>query len=252
MSIGDSIATKAIFRMINEDRKTQLEEYYKDTLIREYEQFHAREEFLYFMQNIGNDLSTLDSDLLREYSGFNYKHINNALRRRWNYEENGHMDGEEKFVKKGEKLSEIISEHPTTFGNFKAFRGVSIEYFQEYGITKIEELKNMEGKFLYDSGLVSTSLLEETCFFNMENDIGMNYNVEIIYLIPEEFQDGIYLNYGDTYSINQNEYLINRGNLAKISSVKINSDGTAQMVVTMIPKKIYDEYYDNLERNKAK
>ena len=80
----------------------------------------------------------------------------------------------------------------------------------------------------------------------------MNYNVEIIYLIPEEFQDGIYLNDGDTYSINQNEYLINRGNLAKISAVKINSDGTAQMIATMIPKKIYDEYYDNLEKNKAK
>ena len=41
-------------------------------------------------------------------------------------------------------------------------------------------------------------------------------------------------------------YLINSYNIAKVVSVNINDDNTASIVAIIIPKRIYDEYYSNV------
>ena len=73
----------------------------------------------------------------------------------------------------------------------------------------------------------------------------------INYLMPAYFDDGIFL-YGDmTYSGYEKEYLINKGNLSYVTDVKISEDGTANIIAIMVPKKIYDNGYENY-RNELK
>jgi len=244
--IGENKTVNQIFRYISDERKVALQEYSVLSLGREYKEFSTVEEIIFFTKD-REEINYNDNEFLKEYSGYNYKHINNTLRNRWNYEENGNIEARPRFLEDGRRLSQIIRRNSTSLGNFKAFRGVDISYFREYGIEKLEDLQQMEGKFLYDSGFVSTSLLESESFFKKENELGINYNIQITYLIPEEFDDGIYLEGDMTYSPNQREYLINNANLARISSVTINEDGTAHLTAVMIPKKIYDEYYEKVD-----
>lgn len=104
---------------------------------------------------------------------------------------------------------------------------------------------------MYDSGFVSTSINLEDSFFQKDNELGLNYNVMINYLMPAYFDDGIFL-YGDmTYSGYEKEYLINKGNLSYVTDVKINEDGTANITAIIVPKRIYDAGYENY-RNELK
>lgn len=245
-SFGENKLISQIFKYINPERQILLQQYFLVNLGKEYKEFSSIEEINCFVKS-QSEITFDDIEFLKEYSGYNYKYINNALRNRWNYEENGNIEGKARFIEDGRKLSQIISSNPTCIGNIKVFRGVNITYFKDYGIEKIEDLPYLEGKFLYDQGFISTSLLESESFFKKENELGMNYNIKITYLIPEDFNDGIYLQEGMTHSPNQREYLINNGNLAQVSNVTINEDGTAHLTVVMIPKYIYDEYYEKTE-----
>ena len=238
---------KRLFRFISEQNKEYIDEYFLSSITRDYKEYIN-------IDYINNDsIYTIEElETIRKYSGYNYQHINNALRNTWNYEQNGNIQRKNKFLNDGKRLAEIITNKPTNLGNVKTYRGVNISYFKEYEINNIEELINLKGQFLLDKGFVSTSLNEETCFFKKENDLGMNYNVKITYLIPEEFEDGIFLHGDMCYNEEQNEYLINTSNIAKVVDVKINENDTAHITAMMIPKIIYDEYYANLSTNKTK
>ena len=76
---------KDVFRWIDEEHKNNISEFITDSL---YKWYYQVEDNDFINGNINYD----DCSFLREYSGFNYKHINNALRGIWNYEENGHID----------------------------------------------------------------------------------------------------------------------------------------------------------------
>ena len=102
-------------------------------------------------------------------------------------------------------------------------------------------MDSLRGQMLLDKGFVSTSLVEDRCFYKMENDLGLNYNVKIEYLVPEEFTDGICLS-SLTYSPGQCEYLINAWNMAKVVDVVHDGDGVV-VKACLVPKKVYDEYY---------
>lgn len=236
-----------LFRFINEDKSKEIDEYYLFNLTKSYYEY-SDDDCIYTDELYSNE----DIDFIRNYSGYNYKHINNALRNIWNYEENGNIEKKETFLRDGHKLSEIITNQPTKLGNFKSYRGVNISYFNEYGIYNIEDLTKLQGHFLLDNGFVSTSIHEDKCFFKKQNELGINYNVKITYLIPDDFEDGIYLQGNMCYNEEQNEYLINRGNIAKVVNVTINSDNTAHIMALMIPKFIYDEYYASLRDSKTK
>ena len=192
-----------------------------------------------------------EKETLLNYSGFNYKHINAALRNNWNYELNGNSANQEEYRKIGFSIVELIRQKKTGLKeNIITYRGVDLSYFKDYGITSLDELQSLEGNFLLDSGLVSTSLEEKTSYFKKENDLGLNYNIKIEYMVPQEFKDGIYLTGNASYNPEQQEFLINASNLSKVNSVTINPDNTAVIKTTLIPKEIYDSYYRENKKQK--
>ena len=236
---------KDVFRWIDDEHKNNISEFITDSLYKGYYQVEDND---FINGNINYD----DCSFLREYSGFNYKHINNALRGIWNYEENGHIDNRERFIEDGRRVFDIIENNPSYVDkDYRVYRGVTLSYFREYGISNLEDLVKMKGQFMYDSGFVSTSINLEDSFFMKDNELGLNYNVMINYLMPAYFDDGIFL-YGDmTYSGYEKEYLINKGNLSYVTDVKINQDGTANITAIMVPKRVYDLGYENY-RNELK
>lgn len=242
--IGKSKQIERIFRFLNEDNLISLEEYILTKTKDYYPSFNSEEELLKCFTDSYSTLTEQDLFELRYYSGYNYKNINNALRNTWNYNENGNIETRDQYIQLGNKLSEIIERVPQINRSFKTYRGTDISSFKEYGIKKIEELVNMKGQFMYDSAFISTSPIEDKSFYKKENELGINYNIKIEYLVPDDFNDGIYLSDNASYNPEQQEYLINKGNLSKVLDVSISSDNTTATLKTLlIPKKIYDNYY---------
>lgn len=246
LSKGDSSNVVSLFKYIDESKRTDIDEFVLNSLVHDYQRFSSVHEIRTVFRN-PSYLTYEDTLYLREYSGLNFKNINNALRDRWNYDDNGHVSKKDKFLKDGSRIKSIIEKNAnsSSFEDFVVYRGVGLDYFKEYGIDSLSDLQSMEGKFIFDKGFVSTSLLESNCFFKKDNDLGLNYNVKIEYLIPNDFSDGIYI--GDnpslSYSPEQYEYLINSSNLAKVARVRIDSDDTACLTAVMVPKYIYDDFY---------
>ncbi len=245
MAMGESRYVNMLLRFIDDESKIDMENFFLNSLMNNYEEF-TDPNYAQALFTTSNNLSEDELMSLRQYSGTDFSHINAALRDTWTYEENGNIANKQRYEESGRNISEIISTHPTYCGNFKAYRGVSIEYFKDYGITSLEDLEAMQGKFMFDRGFVSTSLIEKDCFFQKENTLGMNYNVKIEYLIPDSFGDGMYLgnNASSSYNPEQSEYLINAGNMSRVANVKIEGN-TAILTAVMIPKTIYDKYYKN-------
>ncbi len=180
-------------------------------------------------------------DAFVEYSGVNFRHINSAMRDRWNYEDNGHIDRKERFREVGSRMSSAIDQNQASIGNTKVFRGVTLDYFRDYGIESMDELELMKGNFLCDKGFVSTSLTRDASFYKRETDLGLDYRVGIEYLVPEEFGDGICIS-NVAYDQDQGEYLINTANMAKVVDVRRDGDGVI-LTAVLVPKKVYDKYY---------
>jgi len=239
---GKNEYLEKLLSYINEEDKTNIDYFYLESFNRKYRVMNNEEELLLLLTQ--DDLSYEDIQTLLNYSGYNYKHINAVLRNTWNYEENGDISRAPEFRAIANKLQQVIMNHPTTLNdNMVAFRGVDLGCFKSYGIETIEDLKLLEGKYMFDRGFVSASIKEEKCFFKKDNDLGLNYNVKIEYMVPREFRDGIYLNSFMSYTPAQEEFLINSSNLSKVSGVTINEDGTAIVSATLIPKELYDDYY---------
>ena len=236
--MGLSKDVKQMMKFISTDKVQAIDEFYNSCFDRDYYEYKDEE---VAMMNINvPTLSNDDSDVFLNYSGYNFKNINNALRGRWSYEENGLAD-KSYYLEIGNKMREVINNNQISIGNLKLFRGVSLDYFKDYGISSLQDMMMLRGQFLLDKGFVSTSLIESKCFYKKDNELGINYNVKIEYLVPEEFADGICIS-GLSYSPNQCEYLINAWNMARVVEVISDGDGVIVKAI-LIPKKVYDEYY---------
>ena len=171
------------------------------------------------------------------------------------------------------KLNELLNELGISKVRLAKYLGVSrqmlynylaLENFKDwpkekltklYSLLNIEtekelvDLKNLEGKFMYDAGFVSTSLLPQQSFFGKDIEKGKNYNIMIEYMVPQDFTDGIYIgnNASFSYHPHEQEYLINAGNISRVTSVKVNEDDTAKICAIVIPKFLYDDYYKGKE-----
>lgn len=241
---GTNKYVDTVLRFIKEEDKSNMEYFYLDSLNREYQKVDSTTNIFSLLVN--DEITYEESDFLLNYSGFNYKHINAVLRDTWNYEENGDISKANDYHILANRLQQIIMEHPTTLNdNITVYRGVDLSYFKQYGIETLEDLKSLEGKYMLDRGFVSTSIQENRSFFNKENDLGLNYNVKIEYMVPCEFKDGIYLDGSKSYTPMQEEFLINSSNLSKVSAITINDDNTAVIKAMLIPKELYDDYYKN-------
>jgi len=240
---GISKDVRSLLRMIDEADKMNIEYFYLQSLSRSYHLINEPGEIIEYLHN--RDISYDDNNFLLNYSGYNYKHINAVLRGTWNYEENGNIENMPVYRENARRLSELIMNNPSELDDdIIAYRGVDIGYFKQYGIETLEDLQMLDGQMLHDRGFVSTSLLEEKCFFGMDNELGLNYNIKMEYMIPCEFRDGIFLGENMSYSPNQQEFVINSGNISKVCGVSIDKENnTATIRTVLIPKEIYDDYY---------
>ena len=239
-SIGTSKDVSRVFRLLDTDEINNISSFSSACSNRFYREFRDSDVAL-----IHCDSGSYSSDVIdvfNNYSGFNYRRINASARGKWNYEKHGHSKERERFDQIATDLRDAIDDNQRSIGNVKVFRGVPISYFSEYGISSLDDLRSLKGEFLLDKGFVSTSLVEDDCYYKKENELGLNYNVKIEYLVPEEFEDGVSIG-NVSYSPGQNEYLINAWNIASVSDVRMDGEDGAIVTALLIPKKVYDKAY---------
>ncbi len=239
MEKGTDRITQMVLRLISEEDRERIDTFLKEIKEEPVEDILDVALFNDYINRFSQDLTTDDLITLRHYTGYDYKNINNYLRRIWNYEENGKYTEEvgEKYLNISLEISDLIKKFPSPDFNFYTYRGVTIDAFKQYGIETLEDLVYLKNNFMYELGFTSTSLKEETSYFTTKG-----YNIEIIYLIPKESHDGIsLLNNELSYSTNQNEYLLDKGSLIKIENVEIDKENNkAYLYAILVPKKIYD------------
>lgn len=258
MQIGHSKKTDMILRFISDDKKYEMEEFINKISKEQFLEIKSEENLNnVFKDNISTFLDAVTQDELldlRTYTGYDFKNINAILRGNWNYEENGILneDIRKKYLFLAHNISSILSKFPPLSYNFTTYRGTTLSSFSKYGIDSINDLESLQGKYMYEEGFISTSVIEDTCYFNKILDTGLNYNVEIKYLITPEYDEGaLLLNNDMSYSTAQNEYLINKGSLSKVIDVKRdNALNQAILTVAIIPRKKWDLVRDN--ENKVK
>lgn len=240
MEIGTNKIVNSYLRMISPEDKMNLDYYFFEMINKSYNQVDSDIDVRRLLTN--EMLSDEESSYIMTYSSFRHEAINAALRGTWSYEQQGNEDIN-KYREIGEKVKSIISNNPTILSDdIVVYRGVNLDYFKQYGICDLEELELLQGQYMLDQGLVSTSLKVENSFYR-KNYTGRVNNVLIEYMIPKEFCDGRLLDCMTTYRPEEKEYLINASNLGRVSSVVINKDNTAEVRVGIIPKELYDDYY---------
>ena len=242
MEIGYSSSTRLLMKFLTENTKKEIDRYVEEHRNNEPIEYNFQED----TDEFGRSLTDEEYMTIRLYTGTNYKNINAVLRNTWNYEDNGDSSKKDYYKKLGEDISNVIDKYPELKNNIKTFRGTSLREFKKYGVTNLEELKQLEGKYLYEEGFTSTSLEEKSSFFNREI-FGEIQNIEVIYHILESSQDGMPILSKDlSYCINQKEYILNKNCLSKILKVEIKDD-TAIVEVLLIPQKLWnkEKYMDS-------
>lgn len=207
------------------------------------------------LDDIYQDITNEEIDLIRYYTGVSYREINAVLRNNWNYETNGILTEEKltEYKKIASNISDAISRTKSLNNDIKVYRGVSLDAFKRYGINSLDELLSLKGEYYYEQAFTSTSLEKDASFFDRPLEWHSQCNIEITYLVPKESEDGIPLLTNQTsYSKNQSEFLINSGSLSKIIDVNLSEDKTkAYIIMALIPKKVWDRTIEKNNTNKV-
>ena len=238
MEKGKSRDTCLISKYLDKDTKDEIDLLVTEASLKDNQTPDFEEDIIDFFK----ETTHIDIEDIRRYTGYDYKSINAVLRDNWTYEENG-IKTEKKTTelrKLSERISSLIEKFSSTKSQFKTYRGTTIREFKKYGINTLEDLLSLTNQYLYDTGFTSTSLQEDTSYF--KKTVHEEYcNIEIIYIIPENSNDGIpLLNDQLSYSKNLNEYLLDRCTLSKVLGVKIEGN-TAVITTVLIPKHIWDK-----------
>ena len=248
MEKGTSELTRFLLRTIGKDKQYEIDIFVSDAINKEYLEFNSEAQVSEIFGELAAEFSynlTYEEALnLRTYTGFSYKEINAILRDNWNYEQHGLLTQEKKseYGKTAEEVEKLLFKFPSLDKNIKTYRGVTLAQFREYGITSLDDLSSIEGKYFYDAGFTSTSLVRQNSLFDKEAfQIGKR-NIEIEYLIPDSCHDGALLLDENTshYKV-ETEYLINSSNLIKILSVDIDKENNKAFIrAILIPKRLWD------------
>lgn len=248
MEKGMSKLTKYLFSYLEPGKEEEIDIYIGDALTRDYISLESDEQVKEMFGEMAAEftfgLTYKEALCLRSYSGFSHKEINALLRDKWNYEQHGLLTDEKRrdYSETAQEVEKVLFKFPSLDKNLKVYRGVTLAQFRDYGIYNLEELTAMQGKYFYDSGFTSTSLVRSSSLYNTEAfQIGKR-NIEIEYLIPEECHDGALLldDYTSHYK-SENEYLINSSNLIRIISVDVDKENnTAFLRAILVPKKVWD------------
>ena len=253
MGIGHSKTTDMVLRYISDEKKQEMEDFISEIFFEKFLEIKNNEQLKsVFKDNLYEFLNSVTQDELldlRTYTGYNFKNINAILRNNWTYEENGLLTEEQKrkFLILSQKISEIIKKFPKLPYNFITYRGTTLSSFSKYGISNINDLQSLKGNYMYEEGFTSTSVIEDTCYFNKQLETGLNYNIKLKYLVSDEYDEGVLLQNSDmSYSTNQNEYLINKGSLSKVVDVKIDNElNQAELTLVIVPRKKWDIVKEN-------
>lgn len=151
MEIGYSSSTRLLMKFLTEDTKKEIDRYVEEHRNNEPIEYNFQEDTDDFEKNITDE----EYMTIRLYTGTNYKNINAVLRNTWNYEYNGDSSKKDYYKRLEEDISSIIDKYPELKNNIKTFRGTSLREFKKYGVTNLEELKQLEGKYLYEEGFTS-------------------------------------------------------------------------------------------------
>ena len=116
--IGVSKDVRRIMRYISDERQNMIGSFCGECKDREYQSFVDPEMAL--MSIPQPSLVGDDADIFVNYSGYNFRHINNAMRGRWNYEENGNLD-KRSFEEIGNRMKSVIDNNQYSIGNTKLF-----------------------------------------------------------------------------------------------------------------------------------
>ena len=247
---GTSFSTRYILNNLGSENVQELSSYIEQVLKEEFVEFTSVEQinktFLEIVRDYIDSLSLKELSDLRFYTGYEYRFINNTMRNKWNYEENGLLTTEKKeyYQQLGESIKKIIDKFPSLNINIKSYRGISIKAFYDYGITTISDLSLMQGQYIYEQGFTSTSLLRNNSYFRRKDlEWHDTCNIEIEYFIPSLCQDGaILLSDVLSYSKSQLEYILNCGSLSKIIKVEINEEqNTAKLSAILLPKSLWNQ-----------
>lgn len=247
MLVGQSKIVRMVLNMLGGEIRNDIDNYVNDVCSRDFVVMKSIDDINSLFRD-SNELflSCLSQEELinlRSYTGYNFKNINAVLRGNWTYDVNGKLDQDRivEYQKLSNSISNILSKYNMHSFNFVTFRGTTLKSFSSYGINTLKDLKNLEGNFLYEQGFISTSLLEDSCYFNKKLETLENYNIKIKYLIPSESSDGALINdYETSFSTNQNEFLLDKSSLSKVIDVVINED-SAILTVVLVPKMVYDK-----------
>lgn len=248
MEKGYSKKTEILFKFLDEDEINNINEYIMSD-DRDYLEYKNINEI-----SLKNDCySEEEMNTFRSYSGYIYQYVNDALNGNWDYSYDGDLNFKNRCLELGRELNELLlTSKNFSSDNFKVFRGVPVSFFKEYGINNLNELITLKNKYLFDYGFTSTSFLKDTSYFKCEVPEGVVRNVLIEYDVPSDFHEGVYLkNNNLSYSVSQNEYLINAESLGYVYDVVLNGD-VAILRVKLIPKKVYRKDYRNLIENNIK
>ena len=247
---GESRITNMVLKMLGEETIENIEEYVNEVSSRNFNVLgHIDKVNEYFKDSINEFISSLTEEELldlRTYTGYQFKNINAILRNNWNYEINGTLteDKINLFKQLSGKVSSIMSKFKSPAIDFVTYRGTTLDSFLNYGITNLSNLESLKGKYLYEQGFTSTSIIAESSYYKKTLDDGRYCNIGIKYLIPAENNDGALLVSNSlSYSANQNEFLLDKGTLSKVVDVKVEND-SAVLTVVLVPKKVYDINYN--------
>ena len=133
--IGVSKDVRRIMRYISDERVNMIGSFCSETKDRDYREFTDPEMALMSIEQ--PSLVGEDADVFLNYSGYNFRHINNAARGRWNYEENGNLD-KSQYEAIANRMKRCIDENQSSVGNIKVFRGVTLDYFRDYGLYSLD------------------------------------------------------------------------------------------------------------------
>ncbi len=258
MEKGTNYNVEYLLRYIGKEKQVQLETFVQEMLSKKYQSFNASEDIINTLGSTVDDfisqLSSEEAKNLRSYTGYQFRNINAVLRNNWNYEVNGRLTDELKkeYNALAENIHQVLNKTTAIPTGIKTYRGVSIQAFQSYGIFSLNDLVYLEGKYLYEEGFTSTSLIKEKCFYYTDPfTLTGKPNILIEYLIPENSDDGIALLSDNlSYSTNQTEFLLRDSSLFKVISVSIDTtNNVAFMKLMLIPERIWNYPDYEFERN---
>lgn len=206
--------------------------------------FKTEEEIKNYFKETNLNITWSEADKLKSYTNLIYGRINALKHGTWDYEILGKLTEDDKkyYSEYANDLEKIIDKSFPLENNIVTYRGTNLGQFRSYGISSLQDLTCLLNQYMYNKAFISTSLLEERCFFKENKKAWEQNNIQIEYIIPKDSQDGLFLE--TSFYKDEVEYLLNCGSLVKVTDVKIDTQKEEAFIqMILVPKKVWYRNY---------